>query len=94
MGRTCSMHKRAEDCITNLIGQPVRKRQLGRPRQKWKRNIEVGLKKIGWESANRIHLIQEDRGQFGALVKTIVELRCRLNESRRFLLISRASINI
>jgi hypothetical protein len=32
-----------------LVGKPVGKRPLGRPRRKWVDNIKIDLKEIGWD---------------------------------------------
>jgi hypothetical protein len=31
-----------------LVGKPEEKRQLGRPRHRWKNNIKIVLREIGW----------------------------------------------
>jgi hypothetical protein len=31
-----------------LVGKPERKRPLGRPRHRWKYNVKMDLKKVGW----------------------------------------------
>jgi hypothetical protein len=31
-----------------LVGKPVGKRPLGRPRRRWVDNIKTGLREIGW----------------------------------------------
>jgi hypothetical protein len=32
-----------------LVGKPDRRRPLGRPRRRWKDNIKMSLREIGWE---------------------------------------------
>jgi hypothetical protein len=32
-----------------LVGNPERKRPLGRPRRRWVDNIKIDLREIGWE---------------------------------------------
>jgi hypothetical protein len=46
-----------------LIGKPGRKRPLGRPRHKWKDNIRMDLRDMGWEGVDWVHLTQ-DREQW------------------------------
>jgi hypothetical protein len=36
------------DAYRLLMEKPGRKRQLGRPRQRWMDNIKIDLGKIGW----------------------------------------------
>jgi hypothetical protein len=35
------------------------KKALGKPRRRWKDNITVGLKEIGWETVDWINLAQD-----------------------------------
>jgi hypothetical protein len=47
MGRACgSIEKAVVHSV--LVGIPEGKRQLGRPRRRWKNNIKVDLREIGW----------------------------------------------
>jgi hypothetical protein len=57
-----------------LAGKPQGQRPLGRPRCMWVDNIKMGLREIGWDSANWIGVAQ-DRDQWRALVNTILNLR-------------------
>jgi hypothetical protein len=50
------------------------KSPLGRPRRRWENNIRMDLGEIWWESLVWIHLAQ-DRGQLGAFVNTVMNLR-------------------
>jgi hypothetical protein len=45
-----------------LVGIPERKRQLGRHRRTSEDNIKVGIREMGWEVVDWIHLAQ-DRDQ-------------------------------
>jgi len=40
------------------IGQPERKRQLGRPRHRWTYNIKMDFKAIEWEGMDWVLLAQ------------------------------------
>jgi hypothetical protein len=57
-----------------LVGKPQGKRRLGRPRLRWKDNIRMDLREIGWKAVDWIHLTQ-DRDQWQALVNTVMNLR-------------------
>jgi hypothetical protein len=45
-----------------LVGKSEGKRPLGRPRRRWKDNIRMDIKEIGWEGVDWIHLAK-DRNQ-------------------------------
>jgi hypothetical protein len=57
-----------------LVGKPVRKRPLGRPRRRWVDNINMDLGEIGWDGRDWIELAQ-DRDQWRAFVNTVMNLR-------------------
>jgi hypothetical protein len=50
------------------------KRPLGRLNYRWEDNIRMDLREIGWEGVDWIHLAQ-DRDQWRAVVKTVMNLR-------------------
>jgi len=50
-----------------LIGKPEGKRPLGRPRRRWKDNIRIDLREIGWEGVDWMHL-DKNRDQWRAVV--------------------------
>jgi hypothetical protein len=56
-----------------LVGSPERKRPLGIPRYRWKDNIKVDLREIGWCGMAWIHLAQ-DGNQWKARVKMVMNL--------------------
>jgi hypothetical protein len=56
------------------VGKPEEKRPLGRPRRRWVDNIKMDLREIGWDGRDSIELAQ-DRDQWRALVKTVMNLR-------------------
>jgi hypothetical protein len=39
------------------VGKPEGKRPLGRPRHRWKDNIRMHLREIGWEVVGLIHQV-------------------------------------
>jgi len=57
-----------------LVGNPERKRQLGRPRHRWEYNIKVGLQEVGCGVMDWIELA-EDRDRLRALVNAAMNLR-------------------
>jgi hypothetical protein len=57
-----------------LVGRPVGKRPLGRPRRRWEDNIKMDLSEIGIDGANWIRPAQ-DRVQWWAFVNTVMNLR-------------------
>jgi hypothetical protein len=67
MGEMRNVHK-------ILVGNPERKRPLGRPMSRWEDNIRKDIREVGWEGVHWIHLAQ-DRDQRRAVVKTVMNLR-------------------
>jgi hypothetical protein len=61
-----------------LVGKPEGKRPLGRPRCRWEGNIKMDLREIELSGMECIDLA-EDRGQWNALVNTVMNLRVRYN---------------
>jgi hypothetical protein len=57
-----------------LVGEPERRRPLGRPRRRWVDNIKMDLREIGWDGIDRTDLAQ-DRNQWRALLSTVMNLR-------------------
>jgi hypothetical protein len=49
-----------------LVGKPEGKREVGKQRRRWENNITIGLREIGWEDVDWIHLAQ-DRYQWRVL---------------------------
>jgi hypothetical protein len=56
------------------VGNPERKRPLGRPRRRWLNNIIIDLREIGWDDMDWIDLAQ-NRNQWRALVNAVMNLR-------------------
>jgi hypothetical protein len=61
-----------------LVGNPEGKRPLGRSRHRWKDNIRMDLREIGWCGMDWIDLAQ-DRDQWRAVVNTVMNLRVAYN---------------
>jgi hypothetical protein len=57
-----------------LVGKPEGKRQLGRPRLKWKDNIKMDIQEVGCRGMDWIELT-EDRDKWRALVNAVMNLR-------------------
>jgi hypothetical protein len=66
-----------------LVGKPEGKRPLGRPRRRWVNNIKMDLSKIGRDGMEWIDLAQ-DRDQWRALVKTVMNFRVPQNAGKFF----------
>jgi hypothetical protein len=56
-----------------LVGKPVGKRPLGRPRRRWMDNIKIDFLEIGWCGVDWIGLDQ-DRDKWRALVNAVMNL--------------------
>jgi hypothetical protein len=57
-----------------LVRKLERKRHLERPRRRWVGNIKMDVREIEWGGTDWIDLAQ-DRDQWRALVKTIMNVR-------------------
>jgi hypothetical protein len=57
-----------------LVGKPVRKKQLGRPRGTWEDNIKMDLQEVGCGDVYWIELSQ-DRDRWRELVNAVMNLR-------------------
>jgi hypothetical protein len=57
-----------------LVGKPEGRRPLGRPRRRWKDNIKMDLREVGYGGADWVDLAQ-DRDRWRALVNMVMNLR-------------------
>jgi hypothetical protein len=57
-----------------LVRKPEGKRLLRRPRRRWVNSIEMDLREIEWGGMDWID-VALDRGQWRALVSTVMNLR-------------------
>ena len=57
-----------------LVGKPVGKRPLGRPRRRWEDNIKMDLQEVGRGCEDWMQLAQ-DRVKWRALVSTVMNIR-------------------
>ena len=57
-----------------LVGKPVGKRPMGRPRRRWEDNIKIDLQEVGRGCGDWMELA-EDRVRWRALVSTVMNFR-------------------
>jgi hypothetical protein len=57
-----------------LVGKPVGKRPLERPRRRWVNNIKMDLREVCWGDVDWVGLDQ-DRNRWRALVSSVLNLR-------------------
>jgi hypothetical protein len=57
-----------------LVGKPPGRRQLERPRRRWKDWIRMDFREIGWGGVEWVHLDQ-DRNRWRSLVDTVMNFR-------------------
>jgi hypothetical protein len=63
-----------EESCRVLVGKPVGRRLLGRPRLRWADNINVDLMEVGWEDADWVGLVQH-RDKWPAVVNAVMNLQ-------------------
>jgi hypothetical protein len=64
-----------------LVGKPVGKRPLGKPRRRWVDNTKMDLGEVGWGEVDWIGLAQ-DRNRWRALVNEVMNLRVPRNAGK------------
>jgi hypothetical protein len=74
MGRACGTNGETRNAYRILVGKPEGKRPLGKPRRRWVDNIKMDFGEIRRYGRDWIELAQ-DRGQWRALVNTVMNLR-------------------
>jgi len=74
MGEECGMHGGGTGVYRVLVGKPEGKRPRGRPRRRWKDNIEMDLQEVGCRGINWIDMAQ-DRDRWRAFVNAVMNLR-------------------
>jgi hypothetical protein len=74
MGGACSTNGKKRNSYRILVVKQEGKRPLGKPRRRWKNNIKMDLREIGWGGVDWIDLAQ-DGDQWRALVNTVINLR-------------------
>jgi hypothetical protein len=74
MGRACRTNGETRNAYRILVGKPEGKRPLGRPRLRWVDNIKIDLRETEWDCVDWIDMAK-DRGQWRALVNTVMNLR-------------------
>jgi hypothetical protein len=66
-----------------LVGKPLERRPLGRPRRRWEDNIAMELQEVGCGFLDWMELAQ-DRDRWRVLVSAVMNLRVPYN-ARNFL---------
>jgi hypothetical protein len=61
-------------CIQRFVGEPERKRLLGRNRYRWQDNNKIDLQEVEWVSFDCFELSQ-DRDRWLAFVKGVHKMR-------------------
>jgi hypothetical protein len=74
MGGPCSTNGEKRTAYRLLVGKPVGKRALGRPRRRWVDNISMDLGEVGWGDVYWIGLAN-DRNKWRAVVDSVLNLR-------------------
>jgi hypothetical protein len=62
------------NAYTLLVGKPVERRPLGRPRRRWLDTIRMDLVEVGWGDEDWIFLTRE-RDRWRALVNSVFNLQ-------------------
>jgi hypothetical protein len=71
MGRACSTHMREENTSMVLARKAEVKSLVARPRYRWKYNIKMDLRKMGWGGTDRNNLAY-DRDKLWTPVNTVI----------------------
>ena len=74
MGGACAAYGGGERVHRVLVGKPEGKRSLGRPRRRWKDNIEMDLQEVRGIRGDWMELAQ-GRDGWRALVNTVRNFR-------------------
>jgi hypothetical protein len=74
MDRAFITHGEKINAYNLMVGKPVGKIPLVRPRYRWEDNIKTDFREIGWGGVDWIHMIQ-DRDQWRALLNTVMNLQ-------------------
>ena len=74
MGGACSIMGEMRGAYRVLVGRPERKRPPGRPKRRWKDNIQMNLQKVRWRGMDWTDLAQ-DMDRWWVLVNAVMNLR-------------------
>jgi hypothetical protein len=72
------MHGEKRYAYRVLVRKPEGRRPLGRLTRRWGDNVKMDFSEIGWGGMDWVRLA-EDRGEWRALVDTVVNLRVPYN---------------
>jgi hypothetical protein len=61
------------------VGKSEGKRPLGRPRRRWRDNIKMNFREVGWGSMGGIGLAQDNMDRWRAVVNAVINLRVPYN---------------
>jgi hypothetical protein len=76
IGGACGTHRESEGSYRVLVGNPGGRRQLERPRRKWKNNMKMYLEKVGWRGVGMAWIVLAHwRDRWRALVIDVMNLR-------------------
>ena len=73
LGHVAHMGER-RDAYRVLVGKPLGKRQLARPRCRWENSIKMNLQEVGCGGMDWIALVQ-DKGRCWALVSVVMNFQ-------------------
>jgi hypothetical protein len=74
MGWACRAYGEGRDVYRVLVGKPEGKRPLGRPRRRWKGNMNMNVKEVGCGGMDWIELAH-NTGKLKELVNVVMNLR-------------------
>ena len=77
-GRVACMGESRAVCRV-FVGNPERKRPLGRPRRRWEDNIKMDFQEAGCRGCGDWVELAQDRERWRALVNAVMNLRFPLN---------------
>jgi hypothetical protein len=58
-----------------LVGKPEGRRPLGRPRNRWKDNIKIDLRQVGWVGVMAWLDLAQDRDRWWVVVNAAMNVR-------------------
>ena len=77
MGQACGTCGGEEKCNTTFYWRIWRKGSLEKSWRRWKHDIQMGLRGMGWEVVELVHLVH-DRDKWWSVMNTVTNLRVPL----------------